>query len=196
VRAEPDGVERLRTGSGSTIMSYAGAAEENLEVWPEIYYHTASPRRSMHSRPSAAEAAAGPRSPRTIRRLSSIRAPVHDPARHTVHADGDGQRSDGDPDARLGGARPRNASPPWDDDGSRPLFRSYFRRQARRALSSIETLVGGTTVRGESLPLTARTLNFRATARDGARAEGVAMDRPRSGGGRERPVAVTALPRG
>ncbi len=173
-------------GSGSTIMSYAGILPpvfqeppfgNNLQNNPDDYFHAASIDQIVAHLENLDTAGVG-----TI--TSAVnQVPVvtagNDfiiPAGTPFSLSATGTDADGDTlfynfeQMDLGAAQ--NVDPLDADNGSSPLFRSFEPAVAdssgtfTRVFPQLSDILSGTPTKGEQLPSTNRSLNFRATVRD------------------------------
>lgn len=161
-------------GSGSTIMAYGGYCDEENLSSGGVYYHTASLEQIVNYT-TTGMGACGEVLPTGNGVPSVVPGPEATiPSRTPFTLTAVGSDPDGDSltycweEFDLG-----TASPPSTDDGSRPIFRSFDpTSDPSRRLPQGYDIVDGPSAPGESWPTTTRTMNFRATVRDG-----------RSGGG-------------
>lgn len=157
------------TGSGSTIMAYAGiCGAENLQPNSDDYFHVKSLEEIYAfingTGGNCAVATATGNLPPTVNAGASYTIPAQTPfALNAAGSDLNGdilsycwEQYD------LG-----TASPPNTDNGNRPIMRSYNpTASATRIIPRLQDLLTNTTSVGESLATTTRTLNFKVTARD------------------------------
>jgi hypothetical protein len=179
-------------GSGSTIMGYSNCGSDTLQNPPDFYFHTGSLEQIVSHAAGAgncaAMAATGNNAP-SIATLSNFTIPANTPFTLT----GSVSDPNGDPltcvweEYDLGAA-----SPPNNDDGTRPLFRSFLPTSStartfprlQYILNNVNvppssyTCGGNTCLTGEVLPSTSRTMNFRFTARDNRAAGGGSANAP------------------
>ena len=156
-------------GSGSTILSYVGlCGSDNLQSNSDDYFHSASLEEIIHylaTVPACAVTnATGNQIPIVDAGLDVV-IPASTPFVLTA--------SGSDPDGQavyysweqmdLGPPAPLSAA----DDGSIPLFRSWSPSlDPSRTFPRLAELLNNTTPKGEKLPTTSRSLNFRVSARD------------------------------
>jgi subtilisin-like proprotein convertase family protein len=172
-------------GSGSTIMAYAGicGASQNLQMNSDAYFH----RKSLDELGAfingggscfTSGAVVNANEP-TANAGADFIIPMGTPFELT----GSGGDADGDPvtfnweqfDLGL------NKSLAIGDDGVQPIFRSWPSASSpTRVFPRLADLAAGTLSKGETLPVTNRTMNFKVTVRDN-----------RAGGGREKDDAMT-----
>lgn len=167
-------------GSGSTIMAYAGiCSEENLQNNSDDYFHSYSFQEIQQfltqlGGNSCASVTETGNTPPTVSAGSNFTIPRRTP--FTLTATG----SDADGDALtycweqldLG-----PASPPNEDDGQRPIFRSFRPTTSpSRTFPQLNNLLRNQPALGESLPTTNRILNFRVTVRDNRTVGGVSSN--------------------
>ena len=168
-------------GSGSTIMSYAGiCGTENLQPHSDPYFHYASIEQIV----SYVTTSYG----NTCGKLTATGnvAPVANagvnytiPANTPFELTGSATDANGDPltydweEYDLG-----TSAPPDNDNGSRPLFRSFAPQSSpSRTFPNLTALLNNTSMFGESLPTITHTMTFRLTARDNnANGGGVGSD--------------------
>ena len=158
-------------GSGSTIQAYAGiCGNDDLQPNSDPYFHSIS-FDEMINHVDAVVPAVGVRTA-TGNSIPFINAgndytiPANTPFNLTAVGN----------DADVGDVltynwEQRDLGPQQDvnagDDGSSPLFRSFSpTTDPTRVFPRLSDLLNNTTVVGETLPTTTRTLNFRATVRD------------------------------
>jgi hypothetical protein len=179
-------------GSGSTIMGYSTCGSDNLQTFPDLYFHTGSLERittySAGAGNCASATATGNNAP-AIATLSNFTIPANTPFTLTANV------TDPNGDALtcvweefdLGAA-----SPPNSDDGTRPIFRSFIPTSSTaRTFPRLQYILNnanvpppsyacgsGTCLTGEMLPSTTRTMHFRFTARDNRAAAGGVANAP------------------
>ncbi len=173
-------------GSGSTIMSYAGILPaffqeppfgNNLQNDPDDYFHAGSIDQIVSHLENLDTAGVG-----TITAAVNQVPTVNAGADFTIPAgtpfslSATGSDADGDTvfynfeQFDVGAAQ--NVDPLDADNGSSPLFRSFEPSVAdssgtfTRVFPQLGDILSGTATKGEQLPSTTRSLNFRATARD------------------------------
>lgn len=161
-------------GSGSTIMAYAGiCASENVQVNTSPYFHSGSLDEIFRYAHVGTGATCGTTS------ATSNRAPIVEVARRVVtipHSTpfvlrGTATDPDGDHLVYTWEQMDIGVSAPPNDDADgmrRPLFRSLPPgSDAQRSFPAIEHIGAAAPVLGHTLPVIARTLRMRLTARDG-----------------------------
>ena len=160
-------------GSGSTIQAYAGICDnDNLQPNSDPYFHSISFDEMFGFVTGAANSAAdisltGNNAPSVSAGLDytisartnfALTAAGSDPDSGDVLTYNWEQRD-------LGPQQDVNAG----DNGSSPLFRSFNATTSpTRSFQRLPDLLNNTTVIGETLPTTTRTMNFRVTVRDNA----------------------------
>ena len=162
-------------GSGSTIMSYAGACSgENLQSRVDDYFHVRSIDQ-YYNRLSAGLAAQcgtvannGNSEP-----VAASNTNVTIPANSPFVLEGSATDADGDTltyqweqfDLEEAGLERPDINT---DSGSGPLFRSYEPSTSPvRYLPRLQDVIDGSTALGETIPTTERDINFRFVVRDG-----------------------------
>ena len=166
-------------GSGSTIMGYAGiCATDDLQLHSDPFFHSASIdeiQTYTASKSCQSSTATGNTAP-SVSAGADFTIPKGTP--FTLTASG----SDTNGDATTFCWEQRDAgngrSVTLGDDGVSPLFRAFSPTSSpARTFPRWSELLNNTTVLGERLPTTSRTLHFRVTARDNrAGGGGVATD--------------------
>ena len=156
-------------GTGSTIMGYRFNCGTQDLMSQDTYFHNASIQQivdytTVGNGSSCPALTATGNTPPNVTTAAGYIIPHNTPFTLTASA------SDPDGDSLsyaweqfdLG-----NPSPPNEDDGSRPLFRSLRSLfSATRDFPNIGILLNGGTPFFETLPTTNRTMNFRVTVRD------------------------------
>lgn len=181
-----NGATAYEPGSGSTIMSYAGILPaffqeppfgNNLQNDPDDYFHAGSIDQIVSHLENLDTAGVGTITAAvnqvpTVNAGADFAIPAGTP--FSLSATG----SDADEDTvfynfeqfDVGAAQ--NVDPLDADNGSSPLFRSFEPAVAdssgtfTRVFPQLGDILSGTATKGEQLPSTTRSLNFRATARD------------------------------
>jgi hypothetical protein len=182
----------VEPGSGSTIMAYAGiCGAENLQDNSDATFHAASIDQINSFAFSGTGASCGIRSatgnslPATIDAGPDVTIPMQTPFVLTgsTSPDPDGNTLSYQWDQIDANGTATDGSTVDTDQGDNPLFRSFVPKGTpTRYFPRLSSLLAATTDIGETLPTTARTLNFRMTVRDGK--SGVGDD--------DRRVTVTA----
>jgi len=158
-------------GSGSTIMSYAGiCGSDNLQSHSDPYFHSAT----LEEISAYTTSGAGDVAP-LLPRANAVTPAVISAAHYTI--------PQGTPftlTAEVNNPSQDRLTYCWEerdlgpaislaavDNGSSPLFRSFSpTTNAGRTFPQLEHLLNRGIGDGETLPMTARTLNFRVTLRD------------------------------
>jgi len=152
--------------NGSTIMGYRLACSPSDLNSTDTYFHNNSIEQIVNfsnSTSCAVQTSTG-NNPPFVQASAIYTIPMGTP--FTLTASG------GDPDGDavtycweefdLGAA-----SPPNNDDGARPIFRSFAPvGSPSRTFPRLSDILNGVSTMGETLPVTTRTMNFRVTARD------------------------------
>jgi len=169
-----NGSTAYEPGSGSSIMAYAGiCGADDLQPHSDPYFHAISLQEITNFTNGSGNC--------SVNTLNDNTAPVIDggsllPAGKTIPARTpfvlNATASDADPGSTLGYSWEQ-----WDlgpqaplsagDNGSSPIFRSFPpKATGERVFPSMSTVLGGPAIKGETLPTTTRSLNFRLTVRD------------------------------
>ncbi len=161
-------------GSGATIQAYAGiCGNDNLQSNSDAYFHLKSLMQiTDHINGSAAvcanNIANGNNMPISNANAFLINGKTI-PASTPFELEGEGTDIDGDnltfqwDEWDLGPQQDVNAG----DNGTSPIFRSFFAKTTKkRVFPRLTDLLNNTTVVGETLPTTDRTLNFQFVVRD------------------------------
>ena len=157
-------------GSGSTIQAYAGiCGDDNLQDQSDPYFHSASFDQFVNYVdnviPAVGTRTSTGNTVPTVNAGGDFIIPARTPFMLTATG------SDGDGDVLTYNWEQRDLGPQQDvsagDNGSSPLFRSWLpTTDPTRTFPRLSSLLNNTTVIGETLPTTSRTMNFRATVRD------------------------------
>ena len=157
-------------GSGSTIMAYAGiCGNDNLQSDSDPYFHSRSFDQIIdfvdNDIPLVGTRTATGNTVPTASAGGDYTIPASTPFELT------GSGSDADGDTLTYNWEQRDLGPQQDvnagDNGSSPLFRSFMPdTNPVRIFPRLSDLLNNTTVIGETLPTTTRTMNFRFTVRD------------------------------
>ncbi|MFT5323046.1 MAG: hypothetical protein ACI8P0_000892 [Planctomycetaceae bacterium] len=173
-------------GSGSTIMSYAGILPvffqeppfgNNLQNDPDDYFHAASIGQMVAHLENLDTAGVGTVT-LAVNQIPVVTAgnDLTIPAGTPFSLSASGTDADGDTliynfeQMDLGAAQ--SVDPLDADNGFSPLFRSFEPAVAdasgtfTRVFPQLSDILSGTSTKGEQLPSTNRSLNFRATVRD------------------------------
>ena len=158
-------------GSGSTIMGYAGlCGADNLQGSRDYYYHAISYQR-IRNYCTVLTGANCPTLSNTGNQAPTVNAgPNYTIPRETPFVlTAIGSDPNGDPitycwdEVDVGPQAPLSAG----DNGSSPIFRSWLPTDnSSRTFPRLSDLLNNTTVKGEVLPTTNRTLLMRCTVRD------------------------------
>jgi hypothetical protein len=186
----PDSARKIPTayepGSGSTIMAYAGILPavfgeppvgNNLQNDPDDYFHAGSIDQ-MVSHVETLDLAGVGTITTGVNQIPTVSASADFtiPAGTPFSLSATGSDADGDTllynfeQLDLGAAQ--DVDPLDADNGSSPLFRSFEPAVAdvsgsfTRVFPQLTDILTGTSTKGEQLPTTNRSLNFRATVRD------------------------------
>jgi hypothetical protein len=178
-------------GSGSTIMGYAGICPaffatppsgDNLQNDADGYFHAGSIDQMVSHLETLDGMGVGTISS-NVNQIPTVSAgnDFTIPAGTAFSLTATGMDADGDTllynyeQMDLGPAQtvnPNASAAARADNGSSPLFRSFEPAAAdesgsfTRVFPQLSDILGGTSTKGEQLPTTNRSLNFRATARD------------------------------
>jgi hypothetical protein len=155
--------------NGSTIMAYRLACSPEDLASTDTYFHNASIEQIVNYTTigggnSCAVTSATGNNPPVVDAGPVHTIPMGTP--FTLTATG----SDPDGNALTFGWEEfdlGSPAPPSTDDGSRPIFRSFLPTSSpSRTFPRLQDVLSGFATLGESMPVTTRTMNFRATARD------------------------------
>ncbi len=159
-------------GSGSTIMGFAGGCGgDNLQANADAYFHARSLASiAAHTTTgSGASCAVVADNPNAAPVIDAVPPATSIPARTPFMLSGSASSSAGAllsyvwEQVDLGPAALLAAG----DNGSSPLFRSWAPESTgTRVFPRMQSILAGTTVPGETLPTTTRTLHFRFVVRD------------------------------
>lgn len=158
-------------GSGSTIMAYAGVCgSDNLQPHSDPYFHSSNLEQIKSFITSGAGSACTTVTPITNNPPLISAGPNFTIPRGTSFVlTGTGSDPDKDPltwcweERDLGPCVPLNAP----DNGLSPLFRSFNPTTTpSRTFPCLTDILNNTVTAGEMLPMAARVMNFRLTARD------------------------------
>lgn len=166
-----NGPTAYEPGSGNTIQAYAGlCGDDNIQSRTDTYFHSISFDEIIaHVDISVPNEG--------VRTFTGNSVPVVDagddytiPAQTPFILTASGMDADGN-DSLTYNWEQRDIGPQQDvnagDNGLSPLFRSWTPDAApTRTCPRLSDLLNNTTVVGETLPTTTRTMNFRATVRD------------------------------
>jgi hypothetical protein len=183
-----NGPTAYEPGSGSTIMSYAGiCGGEDIATNSDATFHAGS-IEEINSFVTGAGSICGVNS--AITPANSDPTAVNAGSDHTIPSHTafrlSGSAVDADASDTLtyqwdqmdAGTTATTSGTIGTDEGDNPLFRSHIPQPTGiRDFPALNTQVNGATpelARGETLPTTARILNFRLTARDGRSGQGTA----------------------
>jgi len=171
-------------GSGSTIMAYASiCGDENITLSSDATFHAGS-IAEMNSYVAGGGSSCATygvitpanSDPSSVNAGADRAIPKNTPFRLTASAVDTGDTLSYQWDQMDAGTVATTSSSIGTDQGNNPLFRSYVPYTTNtRDFTALSTQLSGTTTmnaRGETLPTTARTLNFRVTVRDGRTGQG------------------------
>ena len=161
-------------GSGTTILSYAGICDaENIQNNADAFFHIGSIEEiigfTSNARNTCGSTVASNNSIPTANAGSDVTVPANTPLLLTGSAtDADGNSLTYSWEQLDLGGQTNNPTQVAEDDGRRPLFRSFpASTSPQRYLPRLANTIAGTSTLGEALPTTSRTLTFRFTVRDG-----------------------------
>jgi len=166
-----NGSTAYEPGSGSTIQAYAGiCGDDNLQSNSDPYFHSVSFDEMLSHVdgviPTVGIRTATGNSVPSATAGNDYTIPAQTPFELTASGtdpDGNGSLTYNWEERDIGPQQDVNAG----DNGSSPLFRSWPATTASsRTFPRLTNLLNNTTVIGETLPTTTRTMNFRVTVRD------------------------------
>ncbi len=189
-------------GSGSSVMAYAGSCGvDNLQSNSDAMFHIGSIEQIRSYTQQGLGATCG------VRSSKLNQAPIADagidytiPARTPFELTGNAQDSDSD-SLVYGWQQVDAGSDSFDgeDKGDNALFRAYvLNNNASRTFPSLDSLLPGKEIKGETLPTETRELNFKFVVQDGfnsARSDAMKINVKRTGSrfALEKPRAYYAL---
>ena len=163
-----DGTAAYEPGSGSTIMSYAGICQFNLQSLADAYFNSGNYDQVYNFTRNLSTCASitqtGNSAPSVAPTLSGTILPISTPFELTAI----GSDPDGDAITYCWEQHDLGpGSPPNNPVGNAPLFRSFPpTSHPTRTFPQLQNLINGTTTIGEVLPTYTRGMRFRITARD------------------------------